>query len=158
LNLYFTINNLCISSSASYSLVATQVTKEIRFENNMHLIFIYYHPCYYLQIWFIHPLSSTQLDPFKEWSYKTSLSFVFWYPVWIRSFEISSKSLGYPHIPYCGLSCCVGTHIYLTTILHGFKSTFTQIRARVKNGSLFSFCYISLILLFKQPMLIMLYA
>jgi hypothetical protein len=30
----------------------------------------------------------------------------------------------------------------------------TQIRARVKNRSLFSFCYISLNLLFKQPMLI----
>jgi hypothetical protein len=104
-----------------FFLVATQVTKEIRFENNMHLRFSCYHPCYYLQIWFIHSLSNTQLDPFKEWSCKTSLSFVFWYPIWIGSFEISSKSLGYPHIHYCGISLCVGIHIYLTTILLWFQ-------------------------------------
>jgi hypothetical protein len=109
-----------------FFLVATQVTKEIRFENNMHLRFSCYHPCYYLQIWFIHSLSSTQLDLLKEWSYKTSLSFIFWYPIWIGSYEISSKSLEYPHNPYCGLSLCVGTHIYLTTILHGFKSIFNH--------------------------------
>jgi hypothetical protein len=120
LDLYFIINNLCISWSASSSLVATQVTKEIRFENNMHLRLSCYHPCYYLQIWFIHSLSNTQLDPLKEWSCKTS--FISWYPIWIGSDEISSKSLGYPHILYCGLSLCVGTHVYLTTILCGFKS------------------------------------
>ena len=101
--------------------------KKIRFENNMHLRFSCYHPSYYLQGWFIHSLSSTQLDPLKEWSCKTSLSFISWYPIWIGSFEISSKSLEYPHNPYCGLSLCVGTHIYLTTILHGFKSIFNHI-------------------------------
>jgi hypothetical protein len=122
LDLYFIINNVCISSSASSSLMATHVTKEIRFENNMHLRFSCYHSCYYIQIWFIHQLSSTQLDPFKEWSCKTSLRFIFWYPIWIGFFENSSKSLGYPHIPYCDLSLCVGTNIYLTTILRGFKS------------------------------------
>jgi hypothetical protein len=92
----------------------------------MHLRFSCYHPCYYLQIWFIHSLSSTQLDPLKEWSCKTSLSFISWYPIWIGSFEISRKSLEYPHNPYCSLSHCVGTHIYLTTILHGFKSIFNH--------------------------------
>jgi hypothetical protein len=73
---------------------------------------------------------------------KTSLSFIFWYPIWIGSFEISSKSLGNPNNPYCGLSLCVGTHIYLTTILHGSSQyLITHIRARVKNRSLLSFCY-----------------
>jgi hypothetical protein len=94
---------------------------------NMHLRFSCYHRCYYLQIWFIHSLSNTQLDPLKVWSCKTSLSFISWYPIWIGSFEISSKSLEYPHNPYCGLSLCVCTHIYLTTILHGFKSIFNHI-------------------------------
>ena len=95
--------------------------KKDKIWKNMHLRFSCYHPCYYLQIWFIHSLLSTQLDPLKKWSCKTSLSFVFWYPIWIGSFEISSKSLGYPHIPYCDLSLCVGIHIYLTTILLWFQ-------------------------------------
>ena len=100
--------------------------KRYKIWNNMHLRFSCYHPSYYLQRWFIHSLSSTQLDPLKEWSCKTSLSFVFWYPILIGSFRISSKSLGYPHIPYCGLSLYVGIHIYFITILHGFKLIFNH--------------------------------
>jgi hypothetical protein len=121
LDLNFIINDWCIPSSASFSLVATESQKEVRFESNMHLRFSCYHPCLYLQIWFIHPLSSSQLEPLKEWTCKTSLGFVFWYSICIGSFEISGKSLGYPHISYCGLSLCVGTHIYLTTILAWFQ-------------------------------------
>ena len=118
----------------------------------MHLRFSCYHPCYYLQIWFIHSLSSTQLDPLKEWSCKTSLSFISWYPIWIGSFEISSKSLEYPHNPYCGLSLCVGTHIYLTTILHGFKSIFnhTHKKLELRIGAFSPFLDTSLCCLFDD--------
>ena len=100
------LHNQQLMYTLKCSLFLSGYTSHKGGKNNIHLRFNCYHPCYYLQIWFIHPLSNTQLDPFKEWSCKTSLSFVFWYPIWIGSFEISSKSLGYPHISYCGLSLC----------------------------------------------------
>jgi hypothetical protein len=132
LDLYFIINNLFISSSDSSSLVATQVTKEIRFENNMHLRFSCYHPCYYLQIWFIHPLSSTQLDPMKEWSHS---------------------------ILWC-FSLCKHLHIidnHLTMVPS--QHVITQIIAELRIGAFSPFViWFYFVLLFQQPMLIMLWA
>ena len=50
-----------------------------------------------LVIWFVHPLSSTQLDPPEEYAYKTSLVDKFRSPIWLGALHVSHKNLRNPN-------------------------------------------------------------
>ena len=48
-------------------------------------------------IWFVHPLSNTQLDPPEEYAYKTYLVARFRSPIWPGAFHVSHKNLRNPN-------------------------------------------------------------
>ena len=48
-------------------------------------------------MWFVHPLSSTQLDPPVEYAYKTSLFARFRSPIWLGTLHVSHNKLRNPN-------------------------------------------------------------